>query len=87
MINSKGKINIIDDDSVLLYLCIIMPEVYIFKASHEKQADPTINCLWDLGMPLRCNSLKKTCLTSKCFIGFLSTVHSASEYFKLHSSV
>lgn len=36
MINSEGKINIIDDDSVLLYLCIIMPEVYTFKASHEK---------------------------------------------------
>lgn len=36
MINSEGKINIIDDDSMLLYLCIIMPEVYIFKASHEK---------------------------------------------------
>lgn len=36
MINSEGKINIIDDDSMLLYLCITMPEVYILKASHEK---------------------------------------------------
>lgn len=30
------KINIIDDDSMLLYLCIVMPEVYILKASLEK---------------------------------------------------
>lgn len=45
MINSEGKINIIDDDRMLLYLGIIMPEVYIFKASHEKSADTTINCL------------------------------------------
>lgn len=59
MINSEEKINIIDDDSMLLYFCIIMPEVYILKASHEKQADNTINCLWDLGMPFRCNSLQK----------------------------
>lgn len=59
MINSEGKINISYDDSMLLYLCIIMSEVYIFKASHEEQADNTINCLWDLGMPFRCNSLKK----------------------------
>lgn len=59
MISSEGTIKITDDDSMLSYLCIIMPEVYIFKASHEKQADNTINYLWDLGMPFRCNSLKK----------------------------
>lgn len=47
MISSEGKISIIDDDSMLLYLCIIMPEVYLFKATHEKQTDNTNNCLWD----------------------------------------
>lgn len=61
MIKSEGKTNIIDDDSMLLYLSIIMPEVYIFKASHEKSTDNTINCLWDLSMPFISNSLK-TCL-------------------------